>query len=101
MEKKMADPTKTAGAAVPATAPRTAVATTGSTGGGGYDSGDTTAIARLLTDVLTRIQRDTVFTNALSDRAQDAIDLYEITSVALNPQPRATGGTTPLATPSV
>jgi hypothetical protein len=99
MEKKMADPTKTAGATVPATVSRTAAATS-SSDGGGYSSGDTTAIARLLTDVLTRIQRDTVFTNALSDKAQDAIDLYEITSVALNPQPRSTTGPTPLATPS-
>jgi hypothetical protein len=53
------------------------------------------ALARLLTEVLTRVQRDGAFSSPpLSEKAAEAIVRYQITSAALNPVPRAT--TTPL-----
>jgi hypothetical protein len=80
MEKKMPDPEK-------------AVATVATS----TDNAD--ALARLLTQVLTRVQRDGAFpTVQLGDKAEEAVIRYQIASAALNPQPRDSNN--PVATAS-
>lgn len=76
----MPDPEKTTAS--------TAVAR-GSAASATSSSDESSALARLLTEVLTRVQRDGGFSPpALSEKATEAIVRYQITSRALNPVPR-------------
>ena len=76
----MPDPEKTAA--------NTAVAR-GSAASATSNSDESRALARLLTEVLTRVHRDGGFSSpALSEKATEAIVRYQITSRALNPVSR-------------
>jgi hypothetical protein len=80
----MPDPEKTTtGSAVARSSAASAASTTAG-------SDESSALARLLTEVLTRVQREGGFSPPpLSEKATEAIVRYQITSAALNPVPRA------------
>ncbi len=62
----------------------------GSAASAASGSDESKALARLLTEVLTRVQRDGGFSPPpLSEKATEAIVRYQINSAALNPVPRA------------
>jgi hypothetical protein len=53
-----------------------------------HHNGDTESLARLLTDVLTRVREDSSFRPPpLGPKALAAIAAYEVMSAALNPLP--------------